>query len=77
MSLEFNKVLGAIQKTNNAAGIKMRFVNKDVTTKKGADQRLLAGFTTAGHGKDVAVCPRVGFSRIDAVWQKTLASTWF
>lgn len=60
-------MLRAIQKTNNAAGITMRFVNLDVATEKGADQRLLAGITSVGHGKDVAVCPRVGFSRIDAV----------
>lgn len=77
MSLEINNDFRVIQKTITAAGITMRFVNRDVATKKGADQRLLAGIMTAGHGKDVAVCPRVGFSRIDAVWQKTLASTRF
>ena len=77
MSLEINNGPRAIHKTNNVDGIAMRFFNKDVAAKKGADQRLLAGYSSVGHGKDVAVCPRVGFSRISAVLQKTLASTWF
>ena len=77
MSLEINNGLRVNQKTISAAGIAMRFFNSEFAVKKGADYRLLTGFRSDGHGKDVAVCPRVGFSFINAIWQQTLASTWF
>ena len=77
MSLEINIWLSAIRKTINEPGIVLRFINRSVAAKKGADQRLLAGFMRVGHGKAVAISQRVEFSRIGADWQKTLASTWF
>jgi len=67
MSLEINKGLGAIHKTNNASGPAWHFCDTGVAAKKGADPRLLAGFLANGDGKQVANCPRVGFTRIDPI----------